>query len=129
MSAATFTPKEEVDVFCRFCKKVVPAQLDRSIAGSGKTVDRASTFEYCCSKCSKTFCFSGKDLVEERDEEADPVENRDYSPKEHFCIGETITHSRLDDIGTIVGKDIGNPSRLLVQFKRLGLKKLVEGIS
>ena len=47
---------------------------------------------------------------------------------EHFMIGEVITHSSFDENGTIVGKDVGSTSIILVQFEKSGLKKLVENI-
>ncbi len=124
--ASSFTPVEDLNLFCRFCKKVVPFQLERSIAGSGRTVDRNSTFEYVCSKCHKTTCVSGQDLVEAEKPEAD--EPRGYAADEQYCIGEVISHDSFGDTGTVVGKDLGSPSRIMVQFEKTGFKKLVEGI-
>lgn len=125
MAAATFTPTEEVQLFCRFCKKVMPAQLERSIAGSGRTVDKESTFEYYCTKCHHTTCMSGTDLLAADVEESDP---REYTANEMFVVGEVIRHAKFEDTGVVVGKDLGTPSRILVQFENVGLKKLVEGI-
>jgi hypothetical protein len=125
--ASSFTPLNEPTLYCRFCKKVIPFQLERSIAGSGRTVDRASTFEYVCTKCHKTTCFSGQDLIaaEKVDGEEEP---RGYTADEHFLIGEVISHDSFQDTGTVVGKDPGSPSRIMVQFEKAGFKKLVEGI-
>jgi hypothetical protein len=128
--ANTFCPAEEITMYCRFCNKILPAQLDRSIAGNGKTLDLDSTFEYYCSKCFKTFCFKGHDLIPKPDEETDEEsgETREYSPAGHFLIGETIRHKKLKDTGIVVGKKHGSTSKLMVQFKKGGLKTLVEDI-
>jgi hypothetical protein len=127
MAPETFSPIEEAEIFCRFCQKTLPASLDRSIAGNGRVVDKDATFEYSCSKCGKTFCFSGNDLMEHK-EGSEEVEPRDYVPKNHYFIGETISHKKFKENGLIVGKDRGSPSRLLVKFEKSGLKKLVEDI-
>jgi len=127
MSSDTFSPVEGIDVFCRFCQKILPAQLDRSIAGNGRTVDKSATFEYSCSKCGKTFCFSGNDLKEKK-EPSEEMEAREYLPKNHYVIGETIVHKKFKETGLIVGKDKGSPTRVLVKFEKSGLKKLVEDI-
>jgi hypothetical protein len=128
MAAETFSPVEDVDIFCRFCQKTLPAQLDRSIAGNGRTVDKESTFEYSCSKCGKTFCYSGKDLKEQKQLPEEAPKPRDYIPKNHYVIGETIIHKKFKENGRVVGKDHGSPTRILVLFEKSGLKKLVEDI-
>lgn len=121
--SVTFSPIEELDLFCRFCNKVLPAQLDRSIAENGRILDRTSTFEYYCTKCFKTACFSGTDLLELH---ADNETPRLYKPSEHYYLGETIHHHNFNENGIIVGKDNGTPSRILVLFENSGLKKLVQ---
>jgi hypothetical protein len=128
MAADTFSPVAEVEIFCRFCQKTLPAQLDRSIAGNGRTVDKDATFEYSCSKCGKSFCYSGNDLKAHVEDEKSPAKPRDYTPKERYVIGEVITHKKFKENGLVVGKDQGKPTKILVQFKKSGLKKLVEDI-
>jgi len=81
MPAIPFTPVDELVIFCRFCQKTYPAQLDRSIAGNGRVVDKESTFEYFCTKCRKTFCFSGKDLVAQADAAKEAVDPRNIYPR------------------------------------------------
>jgi hypothetical protein len=128
MASPTFSPVGELTAYCRFCQKILPAHLDRSIAGNGRLLDKESTFEYFCTKCRKTFCYSGKDLL--ASEEAVKHDNpaRDYIPKNHYVIGEKIAHKKFKDKGLVVGKDRGVPARILVQFEKSGLKKLVEDI-
>ena len=128
MASESFLPIEQVQMYCRFCLKTLPAQLDRSIAGNGRTVDKDATFEYSCSKCAKTFCYSGNDLLEQKLVTEGTLEKREYSPAYHYLIGEEISHKKFKDSGAIVGKDRGSPSRILVQFKKSGLKRLVEDI-
>lgn len=126
MSVA-FNPVENITFYCRFCDKVSAGQLDRSIAGNGRTIDKNSTFEYYCVKCFKTACFSGNDLLEqEKTKSASKEQPREYVPQNHFCIGEWIFHKKFKDAGLVVGKDPGIPSRILVQFNKAGLKKLVQ---
>ncbi|KMQ50710.1 hypothetical protein CHISP_2393 [Chitinispirillum alkaliphilum] len=124
--ATAFLPIENPSIYCRFCNKIVPMQLDRSIAENGKTVDRKSTFEYCCSKCLKTVCFSGNDLQEKCEDT--PQECRTYAPKESFYIGEQIFHQKFNETGLIVGKESGSPEKILVQFEKAGLVKLIQNI-
>ncbi|HEX3019042.1 MAG TPA: hypothetical protein VHP36_02015 [Chitinispirillaceae bacterium] len=121
----TFSPIEELDLFCRFCNKVIPAQLDRSIAENGRVLDRSSTFEYYCTKCFKTACFSGTDLLENNAVNDTP---RIYKPTDHFFLGETIFHQKFNETGIVVGKDNGAPGKIIVQFKTAGLKKLIQDI-
>jgi hypothetical protein len=127
--SAPYIPPQQLAAFCRYCEKVVPAHLARSIAGNGRIVDRESTFEYCCTKCLKSFCISGRDIAEIIN--SGPKKNvdpREYSPKDTFFIGELIHHHKLKDVGLVVGKDSGSSSRIFVQFEKAGLKKLVESI-
>jgi hypothetical protein len=127
MATPSFAPVDELNAYCRFCNKILPAQLDRSIAGNGRIVDKESTFEYFCTKCRKTFCYSGKDLLPSESAEKG-TEPRDYLPKNHYVIGEKIAHKKFKDTGLVVGKDRGVPARILVQFEKSGFKKLVEDI-
>jgi hypothetical protein len=128
MSSESFSPIEEAEIFCRFCQKTQPASLDRCIAGNGRVVDKDATFEYSCSKCGKTFCFSGNDLKEQKEAAAAGDEPREYLPKNHYVIGEVIAHKKFKENGLIVGKDHGAPTKILVKFEKSGLKKLVEDI-
>lgn len=128
--SASFIPLEEFELYCRFCDKITNVRLDRSIAENGRTIDRNSTFEYLCTKCLKTFCFSGNDLLEEDIEKDKETQSavRDYSPDSHYYIGETIYHKRLKEMGVIVGKEKGSPSRIIVNFEKSGIKKLIENL-
>ena len=130
-----FQPVETLELFCRFCEKVTTCQLDRSIAGNGRTIDRNSTFEYYCTKCFKTACFSGNDLVEQlkpaagtKPQPAAKQQPREYSPHERFRIGECISHKKIKENGLVVNKENGTPRRILVQFSKAGLKKFVEAM-
>lgn len=131
--AASFTPISELQLYCRFCKRVLPAQLERSIAGSGRTVDKKSTFEYICSRCHRTHCFFGEDIIEKIDNDQEDTSEseqkpREYKLSEHFLIGEKITHPSYESVGTVVGKDPGIPNRLLVKFEKT-IITLVEDIN
>ncbi len=128
MSAVPFTPIVDLNAYCRFCQKILPAHLDRSIAGNGRLLDKESTFEYFCTKCRKTFCYAGKDLLSTEDAAGAEGEPKDYLPKNHYLVGEKISHKKFKEIGLVVGKDRGVPARILVQFEKSGLKKLVEDI-
>ncbi len=128
MSTEAFSPIEEAEIFCRFCQKTQPASLDRCIAGNGRVVDKDATFEYSCSKCGKSFCFSGNDLKEQSATEKKAAEPREYIPKNHYVIGEIINHKKFKENGLIVGKDPGTPTKIMVKFEKSGLKKLVEDI-
>jgi hypothetical protein len=128
-----FSPVETLEQFCRFCEKVTTCQLDRSIAGNGRTIDRNSTFEYYCTKCFKTACFSGNDLIEQvkpapgiKQSSAGKQQPREYTPHERYFIGERIAHKKFKETGLVVNKENGTPRRILVQFQKSGLKKLVE---
>jgi hypothetical protein len=130
-----FSPVETLELFCRFCEKVTTCQLDRSIAGNGRTIDKDSTFEYYCAKCFKTACFSGNDLLEQpkpatgdKQPPGNKQQPREYSPHDHYCIGERLRHKRFKETGLVVGKENGTPSRILVSFDKAGLKKLVQDI-
>jgi hypothetical protein len=127
MMSVTFTPVETLEIFCRFCGKVTTCQLDRSIAGNGRTIDKNSTFEYYCSKCFKTSCYSGNDLLEQpKSPPSGKTQPREYTPYDHYFIGERIFHKKFKEAGLVVSKDNGTPSRILVLFGKAGLKKLVQ---
>ena len=128
MTVEPFSPIEEAEIFCRFCQKTQPASLDRCIAGNGRVVDQNATFEYSCSKCGKTFCYSGLDLKEQKTPPEEALKPREYVPKNHYVIGEVITHKKFKENGLIVGKDHGAPTKILVKFEKSGIKKLVEDI-
>jgi len=130
--AETFTPAETLQIYCRFCKKTLEAQLERSIAGSGRIVDKDSTFEYICSRCHRPHCFFGRDIIQvsktESEEETPEQEPREYKITDHFLVGEKITHPSYECVGTIVGKDPGSPNRLRVKFEKT-IATLVEDIN
>ncbi len=124
--AETFRPTQTIEVYCRFCKRIQPAQLDRSIAANGKTVSRESSFEYFCTKCKRSFCFTGTDLAANVEETPPPAETRDYSPRMHYLIGDIVYHKKFKEAGPVVNKESGSPSCILVNFEKSGMKKLVE---
>ena len=125
--STTFTPVESLELYCRFCGKITPCQLDRSIAENGRTIDRSATFEYYCSKCFKTVCFCGNDLLEQSKEKPDSkTPPREYSPMEHYYIGEKIFHKKFKSTGLVVCKEPGMPSCIIVQFEKGGMKKLIQ---
>ena len=127
--SSRFSPVEELALFCRFCEKIIPAQLDRSIAENGKIIEKNSIYEYYCTKCFKTTCFFGNDLQEETEHKSANSENyRTYSPHEHFVLGEYIIHPVYNETGLVVGKDNSSPSKILVQFEKKGLKKLIQDL-
>lgn len=128
--AKSFRPKEQMAMYCRFCEKVSPAHLNRSIADNGRTLSRSGTYEYCCAKCLKTFCFSGNDLLEEGEgTEVEEQKPRTYTSKEHYYIGEVIYHETYEDTGLVVGKESSTTPVILVQFENTGMKKLVEDVA
>jgi hypothetical protein len=127
--AETFTPVQTVEALCRFCGKVAPAQLDRSIAANGKTVSREASFEYYCTKCQHSFCYRGTDLAARPSDEGDENEDgkpREYDPSKHYVIGEDIYHPEFEEEGRVVSKEAGTPPRIVVNFSKSGLRKLVE---
>jgi hypothetical protein len=127
--STTFTPVETLELFCRFCGKITPCQLDRSIAENGRTIDRTATFEYYCTKCFKTACFCGNDLLEQIKVKPDKKQlPREYSPMEHYYIGERIFHKKFKTIGLVVGKESGIPSTIIVLFEKGGIKKLIQDV-
>jgi hypothetical protein len=133
MASQSFCPAEVLEIYCRFCKKTLPAQLERSIAGSGRIVDKASTFEYICSRCHRPHCFHGNDIISEPappalDEPENELKPRPYLISEHYLIGEKIMHPSYDCPGTIVGKYPGNPNRLFVKFEKI-ITTLVEDVN
>jgi hypothetical protein len=127
--SSRFNPIEEPDLYCRFCEKIIPAQLDRRIAENGKSTERSSIYEYYCTKCFKTTCFPGSDLIDETERKNDTSETlRVYSPRDHFFIGEYIRHCIYDETGLVVGKENSSPSKILVHFPVHGLKKLIQDL-
>ena len=130
--ALLFIAPPQLQLYCRFCKKTVSATLERSIAESGKDVDRESTFEYVCSSCRRPDCYYGKDLVEapqptSPESIAPPYNPRPYNITQRFLVGEKIIHPSYKSIGIVVGKYPGVPTRLIVKFEK-NIVSLVEGI-
>ena len=129
-----YTPVEELDMLCRYCKKPISAVLERGVPDSGRIIDDTATFEYVCTKCNRTHYYHGYDLLEavtvdgNEDAETEAVETdeetvteaKPYSISEKFRIGEYIKHPSYDVDGLIVGKIPGEPGQIIVQF----LKKI-----
>lgn len=119
-----FLPATELEIYCRFCRKVFSARLERSIAHTGKFLGANSTFEYVCTKCSRSHCFYGSDLIntmliEDEIDHDDYVNSvHSYRITDHFKIGERITHPRFEEVGIIVGKEPGVPNKILVKFNK-----------
>jgi hypothetical protein len=74
----------------------------------------------------KTFCYSGTDIIEQHKNTIEIFEHRSYAPTDHFCIGEVIHHKQFKESGTVVGKDHGSPSKIVVNFPKNGLRRLVQ---
>lgn len=129
--AVSFKPVNELLIYCRFCKKVLPAQLERGIANSGRTVDKNATFEYVCSKCHRSHCFRGSDIIERpaEQEATTDTETREYRPSGHYLVGEVITHPGFQGEGRIVNKEPGSLSRIVVSFEKAGVTKFVEDVA
>ena len=131
--ASNFVPPSELDIYCRFCKKVMPAILERSIADNGRIIKEDSTFEYSCTKCHRTHCYKGSDIdnlfVADTDEVNVETETvvKEYSINEHYHIGDKISHSSHDEEGTVVGKEPGSPTKINVLFGKK-ITTLVEDI-
>jgi len=129
-----FKPAADITLYCRFCHKTVHANLHRSIAGSGKILDKDATFEYICSKCHRSHCFYGKDLIEGKENstieqpEVNEFEPRTYRISGHYLIGEEIIHPSYTRIGKVVGKEPGIPNRILVKFGK-NIIPLVEDLN
>ncbi|MDR0306589.1 MAG: hypothetical protein LBI42_07105 [Chitinispirillales bacterium] len=129
MPSEVFNPIENLDLYCRTCEKVMPAVLDRAVAGSGKILNRSSVFEYCCTKCVKSICLSGTDLLEKQERSSEEKSKpRTYSPKDIFFIGEEIFHEKFSEKGLVVGKENSAIGKILVSFPKNGLMKLVQGL-
>jgi len=129
VSSSVFSPIENLNLYCRTCEKATPSVLDRAVAGSGKVLNRNSVFEYCCTKCFRTICFSGTDLLEKANAASDKKNNpRKYSPRDRFLIGEEIFHEKFSEKGLVVGKENSAPEKILVEFAKNGLIKLVQGL-
>ena len=126
-----FSPALELDLYCSHCKKVLPAVLDRSVAESGRILNETSSYEFVCSKCSRTTCFYGKDIVAKPLEEVSSVPTaatiKPYTISQFFRIGEYISHPSHKTEGLVVGKIKGKPTQIMVKFEKK-VVNLVEGI-
>ncbi|MBN1983676.1 MAG: hypothetical protein JW795_19230 [Chitinivibrionales bacterium] len=130
--AQHFTPPTQLQLYCRFCKKTVFAPLERCIAGSGKELDKESTFEYVCTHCRRPHCYYGRDILEECamnlvNGQSTTALPRTYKISERFLVGEKIIHPSYKSIGIVVGKHPGMPTKLIVKFEK-SIVSLVEGI-
>jgi hypothetical protein len=131
--AESFTPVQTIEAFCRFCKRLTQMQLERSIPANGKTVDRGSTFEYYCARCNRPICMNGTDLAErgaavaQAEGKVAKPKTRDYDPNYAYTIGEVVFHQTFKEEGTVIGKQPGEPPRMLVSFRKAGVRKLLEG--
>ncbi len=111
-------------LYCRYCRKVVPAEFDRVITAEKADIDINSLFDYLCTNCNHVHTFSGIDIIAEPHSE--PI--RDYAINKRFLIGEKLSHPSFEIPGLIVGKEPGRPSSIIVSFasRKGSIKKFVE---
>ena len=126
------------EIFCKECRKKKKMVY---IGGN----ENLGIFWLRCPGCHQNYSFTlkeleeistGKNLVEKKNNKTKMKSEKknskyeEYSPIKIFYIGQLIYHKVFNDFGKVIEKDKGSDigGRIVVSFKKYGIKKLVEGM-
>jgi len=120
---------KNIEAYCGFCNAVKKMEL------AGETSDGDSSKRWAkCKSCKQKTVIDLNDLQKETKL---TIQNivvdgcKEYSPKEHYAVGETIFHRAFNDHGIILGKETSSNGKglIIVEFQNSGKKKLLETIN
>lgn len=114
------------EVRCRTCDKLVKAEF-KSIYELDDTKNW-----YKCPKCKQTMLASPL-VVKNSLEDSSGIEHADlieYTPKTTFKLGDAIYHKGFESRGVVTAKEVttSGMSTIMVEFDKLGMRKLVESV-
>jgi len=117
---------KNVEAFCGFCGSIQKVEIHMEM----KALDDETKRWAKCRKCRHMFVINPEvDVINVKDID---VENYIvYSPDKKFEIGQSIYHQSWNDYGKVVSKQIvsNGKSAIVVEFQKLGSKKLLENIN
>lgn len=119
---------KNVDAFCTVCGAVKKMEITGDIQND-ETKKWAK-----CKKCKQTMLIDLTISYKEPKPSLDNIESdicTEYSPVKTYEVGQSIYHKNWDDYGKVLSKEIlGNgKSSIVVEFKKLGQKKLIESLN
>lgn len=121
---------KNIEAFCNFCNAVTKMELAGEASGNAEENNRWAK----CKKCKQTTLVDLNDKTGIAKPTLDDFAGEKcatYSPKKSFEIGESIYHETWEDFGIVVSKEIlsNGRSSILVEFQKLGQKKLIETLT
>jgi hypothetical protein len=120
---------KNVEAFCNICGAIKKFEITGYFPEKENETKRWAK----CKFCKQTQVIDLGDIVLPNKPDFNEIETREsknYSPTETYSIGDVIYHKTWDDYGVVTNKlSISDgQSSLIVEFKKLGNKKLVESI-
>jgi hypothetical protein len=118
---------KNVEVYCAICGSVKKFE----ITGDYTEKEGESKKWAKCKSCKQTQVIDLNDIVVSVKPDFDNIEtkhSKNYSPSEEYFVGDVIYHKAWDDYGVVINKMLisDGKSSITVEFKKSGIKKLIE---
>jgi uncharacterized protein YlaI len=115
--------------YCPECKE------EMAMSVTHKAESDRDFYWLLCPSCESRFALTRQQYQRGKRPEISAIEPdraREYHTSKIYKVGQIIHHSRLDDVGVVVGK-VAAPSTIecsgsiIVSFSEIGQKRLIEG--
>lgn len=122
---------KNIEAFCNVCGSLTKMEL----AGESSVLSFQNKRWARCKKCKQMALIDPAEVELKKSEKVgsediaveDCVE---YAPQKTFVLGDSIYHKTWNDYGRVIAKEISSNGQntILVEFQKLGNKKLIESI-
>ncbi|MCX7611903.1 MAG: hypothetical protein N2043_09985 [Ignavibacterium sp.] len=118
---------KNVEAFCSICGAVKKFEITGEYSSSEEDSRRWAK----CKSCKQTQIIDLNNIVVANKPDFVDIEQRDsknYSPDHTYNVGDVIYHKKWDDYGIVINKfyTSDGKSSITVEFKKSGIKKLIE---
>lgn len=121
---------KNIEAFCNVCGSFTKMEL----AGESSVLSFQNKRWARCKKCKQMTLITPTETDKKDDklnsEEATAENSIEYAPQKTFVLGDSIYHKTWDDYGKVIAKEVtsNGQNTILVEFQKLGNKKLIESI-
>lgn len=122
---------KNIEAFCNVCGSLTKMEL----AGESSVLSFQNKRWARCKKCKQMALIDPSEVELKKNDKtgSDGIVAEDcveYAPQKTFVLGDSIYHKTWDDYGRVIAKEISSNGQntILVEFQKLGNKKLIESI-
>lgn len=123
---------KNIEAFCNVCGSFTKMEL----AGESSVVSFQNKRWARCKKCKQMTLITPSEAENKKEDkltsdEINADNSIEYAPQKTFGLGDSIYHKTWDDYGKVIAKETtsNGQNTILVEFQKLGNKKLIESIA